>query len=393
MNSKKKTKKVGEPSSATLAVALQDHLLQNLSLGSPFSSHTRRGNSVYNQMKKSERQRMKSLKNIKSTVNTGLCRSPKQNKVKAEEQEFVLGPKPQPPSLAQKLGIVPLSRDQKQLLTETEWKDLKRVTIERESFKNPCVICKDSFRLEDQVLLSCSHVFHRACLQAFERFSGRKTCPMCRHDNYQTRVVFEGSKYYKIKSAIRIQACWRGYVVRKWYVKLRETLPPSDPKLRRKFYQNKLSQITDRYVSMTSSDTVDRFLNEIDRSVEESRQIFEHFEINGLNQLSDEDWVEVEDKAISRGATDCSICLQNFNETSSHTIEKCSRKSRCEQGESTNSVVLLSCSHLFHSSCLTALEQFAGKLPEFQRRSTRTSCIFKCPVCRSFYKKRLITLK
>ena len=62
---------------------------------------------------------------------------------------------------AQKLGIFPLAPDQKQLLTEEEWKDLKVVSIKRDSFVNPCAICKDCFRLEDQVLLSCSHVFHR----------------------------------------------------------------------------------------------------------------------------------------------------------------------------------------------------------------------------------------
>lgn len=31
-----------------------------------------------------------------------------------------------------------------------------------------------------QVLLSCSHVFHKACLSSFERFTGAKSCPLCR---------------------------------------------------------------------------------------------------------------------------------------------------------------------------------------------------------------------
>lgn len=39
----------------------------------------------------------------------------------------------------------------------------------------------------------------------------------------------------------RIQALWRGYVVRCWYLKLRETTPPKDPKLRKKFYEEKVS--------------------------------------------------------------------------------------------------------------------------------------------------------
>lgn len=38
----------------------------------------------------------------------------------------------------------------------------------------------------------------------------------------------------------RIQACWRGHVVRKWYRDLRRTLPPTDAKLRRKFFEEKV---------------------------------------------------------------------------------------------------------------------------------------------------------
>lgn len=38
----------------------------------------------------------------------------------------------------------------------------------------------------------------------------------------------------------RIQAAWRGYIVRQWYQKLRQTVPPKDPKLRKKFYEDKV---------------------------------------------------------------------------------------------------------------------------------------------------------
>lgn len=59
------------------------------------------------------------------------------------------------------MGLVECTEDQRRLLTEQEWKELKQASTTREDFANPCVICKDEFRLEDQVLLSCSHVFHR----------------------------------------------------------------------------------------------------------------------------------------------------------------------------------------------------------------------------------------
>ena len=48
--------------------------------------------------------------------------------------------------------------------------------------------------------------------------------------------------YTKCFLHCRIQAAWRGYVVRSWYLKLRETVPPNDPKLRRKFYEEKVNK-------------------------------------------------------------------------------------------------------------------------------------------------------
>lgn len=68
-----------------------------------------------------------------------------------------------------------------------------------------------------------------------------------------------------------IQACWRGYVVRKWYKNLRKTVAPNDPRLRKKFFEDKLSEITDRMVAMTSSDRIDRFLSDMDQSLAQSR--------------------------------------------------------------------------------------------------------------------------
>ena len=52
-----------------------------------------------------------------------------------------------------------------------------------------------------QVLLSCSHVFHRVCLRSVERFSGKKSCPLCRFTDYQTRLIYEGASKHRIKAA------------------------------------------------------------------------------------------------------------------------------------------------------------------------------------------------
>ena len=41
------------------------------------------------------------------------------------------------------------------------------------------------------------------CLKAFERFSGRKNCPMCRRKEYETRVIYEGAKVHRYDAAAR----------------------------------------------------------------------------------------------------------------------------------------------------------------------------------------------
>lgn len=54
-----------------------------------------------------------------------------------------------------------------------------------------------------QVLLSCSHVFHKACLQSFERFSGIRSCPLCRASDYQKKVINDGADAYRSRCATR----------------------------------------------------------------------------------------------------------------------------------------------------------------------------------------------
>ena len=53
----------------------------------------------------------------------------------------------------------------------------------------PCAICREPFGVDAQVILSCTHVFHRACLASFERFVGaeKRSCPICRKASYERR--------------------------------------------------------------------------------------------------------------------------------------------------------------------------------------------------------------
>jgi len=43
----------------------------------------------------------------------------------------------------------------------------------------------------------------QACIKAFEQFSGKKCCPLCRTEHYQTRVIYTGANLHRIKAATR----------------------------------------------------------------------------------------------------------------------------------------------------------------------------------------------
>ncbi|XP_068160044.1 RING finger protein 32 isoform X2 [Antennarius striatus] len=210
-----------------------------------------------------------------------------------EEREHVLDSAPPPLTLAQKLGLVasPAGR-----LTENEWTLVKARSVRQGDSALPCAICREEFLLQPQVLLSCSHVFHRVCLQAFERFSRRKCCPMCRKEQYETRVIHDAAHLFRHKCATRIQACWRGYAVRTRYRNLRKTICPKDKVLRRKFFERKVTQ---------------------------------------------------------RDVKDCPICLTALRSPGLHTDAGSPNRQHQRR------VVLLSCSHLFHQFCLEAFEAFA----------------------------------
>ncbi|XP_041371978.1 RING finger protein 32-like [Gigantopelta aegis] len=281
-------------STAMIAVALQDHWTRTLSLGLPRNPrNVRLGPAT----------RMKLKKDVKPVVDTGRSkRTPKPQHDK--EEEYVLDSEPPPLTLAQKFGLVDAPP---QLMSETEWQNAKFQSNRREDSQQPCVICKEHFGFQEQVLLSCTHVFHRACLQAFERFTGRKTCPMCRREQYQTRVIHEGAKAYKQICATRIQSAWRGYVVRCWYQKLRESRPPQDPKLRKKFFEDKLKTITDRMVRSCDFN-VNEFLREMDQSLAASRDVFRNFDAM-FKEISDSEWEKIQLTAVERGHQECPICL------------------------------------------------------------------------------------
>ena len=62
----------------------------------------------------------------------------------------------------------------------TKWDEIKRKALERN--EPECPICMNHFESKNQILLSCSHIFHEACLLSFERFANTCKCPICRSE-------------------------------------------------------------------------------------------------------------------------------------------------------------------------------------------------------------------
>jgi hypothetical protein len=160
-----------------------------------------------------------------------------------------------PESLAQKRGLVPVA-PKPEVLSPFDWSVIENSRSDPDSC---CPICMEGFKQGHEVLLSCSHIFHRTCLRSFENFmkDNELTCPICRTHNYQKKITRIGSIAYSKVCAAKIQRLWRGYSVRKthkvrlrnYYRDLAKAGRPLDDKLqarRKHYYENEFSTITDK---------------------------------------------------------------------------------------------------------------------------------------------------
>ena len=135
-------------------------------------------------------------------------------------------------TLAQKRGLIAAPAELKQLTVE-EWEDVEYTATLRQ--ETACPICMTGFNQQMEVLLSCTHMFHRTCIASFEKFNRaankrRKmshltcfVCPICRAERYQKRLTTIGTKAYRRRCCVRIQALLRGSLARMRYrLKLRQ---------------------------------------------------------------------------------------------------------------------------------------------------------------------------
>ncbi|XP_053465363.1 RING finger protein 32 isoform X2 [Nycticebus coucang] len=289
---------------AITAVALQDHILHDLRL---------QDLSVATTKVPKKKNRSKALKReTKAVIDTGLRKCAQGPKVEDPEKEYVLDPKPPPLTLAQKLGLfepppLPLSSD--------EWEKVKQRSVLQGDSMQPCPICKEEFRLHPQVLLSCSHVFHKKEPVSNQSDTGRGP-------------------------AVQNQVC------------------------------DKFTEISHRILCSYHTN-IEELFSEIDHCLAINRSVLQQLEEKCGREITEEDWQKIQVQALHREASECSICLTPLS------------LSQASMGvwQRPRETVLLSCSHMFHHTCLLALEEFS---------SGDSASFHTCPLCRSCYQKKIL---
>jgi hypothetical protein len=195
-------------------------------------------------------------------------------------------------------------------LTEAEWDAVKAQSRARGDATAACSVCQDSFGLQPQVLLSCSHTFHRACLAGVERCIQRQCCPLCRRERYEVRLVYDGARECRRRAAVRIQAAWRGYLVRLAFGDVLARRLAANPQLARRFSALAISAYTGRTLQALSDHAaqVDTFLAELDEQRRSSTmQLAAVLDAYASAKV---DWSKVWQAAAARAEQECPICLQ-----------------------------------------------------------------------------------
>jgi IQ calmodulin-binding motif len=240
--------------------------------------------------------------------------------------------------------------------------------------------------------LSCSHAYHKQCLESFEKVTSTPSCPVCRTETYQKKRISDGHKQYLENCACVIQSHWRRHKASQEFNRLWATAPaPLHAQLRRKWVANKLLQKSDKLVRAMEDEVgdMDAFFRELDQEVarahksmtgsSESRtDTWRQPEVTSAERTSsqtarrrkqlakpasaDLDWAAALRAAQVRGHEDCPICMNQL----------------CRRWKASAQCSLLSCSHCFHTQCIAAFEAFeSGK-----------GCRPLCPICREPYQRR-----
>jgi hypothetical protein len=228
--------------------------------------------------------------------------------------------KPPKPDLAQRFGLKPPPEP---ALGKDEWQQVECKSVARGDSKLPCPVCFEPFAQLPQIILSCSHVFHVNCLKAFERHIGKRVCPMCRKEEYQSKLHSEGYQQHIFQRAQKIQAAWRGYRTRKWFSEFRICALPTEPVMRRQVITKHLQAINAAVCSnmMRHQANVEAFLQDLDFSLHKARYALA--KTDQAMAPSEDEWRHITAAAVRRRVQDseCAICLVSLcSESRSCTI-------------------------------------------------------------------------
>jgi hypothetical protein len=333
-------------------------------------------------------------------------------------------------TLAQRRGLVPTAPEECiAALTPLEWTVMEKNSQKRnDAF---CPICMEAFKQGREVLLSCSHMFHHTCLQAFEKFMGRdaRTCPICRAGSYQKKLTHVGSKAFEQLCAGRIQRVYRGYAARKVFrIELKSFYKlgagaGQQSAARRRFFEKELSLLGNSLAKETEARArgLNNVVRGIDRTLDDGKELDVLFDamlqqrqqalsemrehtraMSGISGAWEEEALstgeaeeendyafyvgeeEGEGTSAAHQAVAATLHLSDANWAKVLAVAQTRGLGECAICMAPNKgfrqICALSCSHLFHTQCIVNFEKFVS--------GSKNS---GCPVCRSPFVHRGIT--
>lgn len=217
-----------------------------------------------------------------------------------------------------------------------------------------------------------------------------------------------GSQGYERNCIKKIQAIWRGYWTRKEFKrKLRRFYRQGlgNEERRKKYVEKEITSLSNKLdqTAVHRHQQMNSFLQNVDNTLLESRQLDRLFEAMLANRLNNNNannntttfmptlsappvagninngdssqsstpelnpveycveaktiWGEVHAQALARGPSDCAICMIAITLTTNANAN--SNNNNINANNNGKKSVLLSCSHLFHDTCITNFERFS----------------------------------
>ena len=291
-------------------------------------------------------------------------------------------------TLAQDLGLVAKPAP---ALTEAEWAAVQTSSTARgdSAVESECAICREPFHAQKQVLLSCTHVFHKVCLQNFERLccASERSCPICRHRKYQKRMITEGAVQFERAACVAVQCAWRTARARRDLAARREAWLQGgggDPARRQRWVTEQIAERSARLDAAAAGrqSAVESVLRSISDNLVRTRDVVARVELKATV-----DWARSAAAARGREESSCPICMGDLGALSGAAqpplgptcgppAASLRRAARAQKAAFARPCSLLSCSHVFHAKCLDAFEAFALD-------QGSGDCL--CPICRQAY--------